>query len=43
VLPCKLEDAKKLSTDPRIQVLSFTGRYAFLELMGVMGWVDVGC
>lgn len=25
VLPCKLEDAKKLSTDPRIQVLSFTG------------------
>jgi hypothetical protein len=32
VLPCKLEDAKKLSTDPRIQVLSFTGRYAHMGL-----------
>jgi len=30
VLPCKLEDAKKLSTDPRIQILSFTGS----ELVG---------
>jgi len=25
VLPCKLEDAKRLSTDSRIQALSFTG------------------
>lgn len=25
IVPCKLEDAKKLSTDSRVQALSFTG------------------